>query len=221
MWHYTVVLHGWCTATCWWALWGQILHLSDPQSPTNYAIQEGVCDPWCNCPRTKKTLDINSFMFPLLYHTDACNTKVSPSMIPLWELLFTLVHWLSSEWLTILGVCSCLMLRSSLLSPGWRAIMQAHGIVSHTLLYFLSFVYIPLLHSWSPDQPHSIFTSISFSLSFSSKWGQEACCRLCYSHTCTIHDCGLWTADCAVLQPHTTPHCAVVTTDCGAVSLLV
>ena len=48
--------------------------------------------------------------------------------------------------------------------------------MSHTLLNFF-FVYQCLLHSWSCDQPRSIFTSISFSLRRLTIWGQEALLR--------------------------------------------
>ena len=77
----------------------------------------------------------------------------------------------------------------------YDSIADNYCTVMHAAKLF--FLYLSLLHSQSPEQLCSILTHISFLLSFSSKWGQEACCGLCSncglcnSHIGMIHDCGL------------------------------
>src|SRR6201996_5090792 len=105
--------------------------------------------------------------------------------------------------------------------------MPGRGIVSRTLLViFFLFTYVCCTagHVTGPV----LFLLYKVSLLGGSRFeARKRCCGLCSNcglctfYISTIHDCGLQTADCAVLRTRTAPYCAIVTTDCGAVSLPV
>src|ERR1700761_633285 len=106
--------------------------------------------------------------------------------------------------------------------------MPGRGIVSRTLSCLISFLFTYVYCTAGHVTGPVLFLLYKVSLLGGSQFearkrycGLCSNCGLCIFHISTIHNCGLRTADCAVLQTRTAPYCAIVTTDCGAVSLLV